>query len=107
MVATSQLISLNDLTVHPDVDLEDLIPDFVVNRRADLGLLEEAMTKQNFDFIKSLGHTLKGISRPYGFVYLESLSKRLEAAGEQQDLNQIQSLFDEIKYYLDNVKIVY
>ena len=107
MTPTLQSISPSDLTVRPEADLEDLIPDFMNNRRADLAQIQEAMTNKDFTFIKRLGHTLKGISRPYGFVYLETLSKRLEQAGESQDLNQVQALYDEIKYYLDNVQIVY
>ena len=103
----SPTISPNDLTVRPESDLEDLIPDFMNNRRTDLSQIQNAMTNKDFVFIKRLGHTLKGISRPYGFIYLETISKRLEEAGEHQDLNQVQTLFDEMKYYLDNVKIVF
>jgi HPt (histidine-containing phosphotransfer) domain-containing protein len=104
---TSPMISQNDLTVRPESDLQDLIPDFMNNRRNDLAQIEVALNNKDFLFIKRLGHTLKGIARPYGFVYLETLSKKLETAGETQDMNQLQAIYDEIKFYLENVRIIY
>ncbi|MGE3758649.1 MAG: response regulator, partial [Pseudobdellovibrionaceae bacterium] len=48
-------------------DLEDLIPNFVANRKKDVRLLGEWIQTQNYEEIRRLGHTLKGVCASYGF----------------------------------------
>ena len=61
----------------------------------------------DFDAIRRIAHTWKGICRPYGFLHLETLSRNLEVAGEQESVPEAQNLAREIRSYLDNVRIVY
>jgi HPt (histidine-containing phosphotransfer) domain-containing protein len=93
--------------VRPDKDLEDLIPSFMQNRRNELAEIESALVRGDFDFIRRMAHTWKGICRPYGFVHLETLSKTLEAAGEHEDRSETGKIASDIRTYLDNVHIVY
>ncbi len=93
--------------VRPDPDLEDLIPSFVANRRTDFEEIRKAIQRNDFEFIRRMAHTLKGICRPYGFTHLETLSKELEAAGQIEDLNAASRVAAEMQDYLDHVRIVY
>lgn len=93
--------------VRPDPDLEDLIPSFMQNRKNEVGEIETAVAKNDFEFIRRLAHTWKGICRPYGFVHLETLSRSLEEAGEREVMTEVEAVLGEIKNYLDNVRIVY
>lgn len=93
--------------VRPDPDLEDLIPSFMQNRKNELVDLEQSAGRSDFDFIRRMAHTWKGICRPYGFVHLETLSRNLEDAGERESQNDVQNILGEIKEYLANVRIVY
>ena len=93
--------------VHPDKDLEDLIPTFLQNRRNELEEIDHAVAKPDFEFIRRTAHTWKGICRPYGFIHLETLSKSLEVAGEAEDQGRILAVAREIRFYLKNVRIVY
>lgn len=93
--------------VRPDPDLEDLIPSFMGNRRNDLADIRQALTRNDFEFIRRTAHTLKGICRPYGFAHLETLSKELETAGQSEDPQAINRIADDMQSYLDNVRIVY
>ena len=93
--------------VRPDPDLEDLIPSFMENRRNELGEIETGLSRGDFESIRRLAHTWKGICRPYGFVHLETLSRSLEDAGERENRADIEELVGEIRTYLDNVRIVY
>lgn len=77
------------------------------NRRNELVEIETALSRADYDFIRRMAHTWKGICRPYGFVHLETLSKTLEGAGEREDRGEITRLAAEIRNYLDNVRIVY
>lgn len=96
----------SDLVVQPDPDLADLIPDFLNNRRRDMADIETAVARADFEFIRRTAHTLKGICRPYGFIYLETLSKRLEVAGQQENLAEIKNIAAEMAQYLDRVQVV-
>lgn len=96
----------SDLVVQPDPDLADLIPDFLNNRRRDMTDIDTAIARSDFEFIRRTAHTLKGICRPYGFIYLETLSKRLEVAGQQENLAEIKNIGAEMAEYLDRVQVV-
>jgi chemotaxis protein histidine kinase CheA len=93
--------------VRPDPDLEDLIPSFMQNRRNELQDIDGAVARGDFDAIRRIAHTWKGICRPYGFVHLETLSRNLEAAGERENTEETLGVASEIRIYLDNVRIVY
>lgn len=96
----------SDLVVQPDPDLADLIPDFLNNRRNDMTEIESAISRTDFEFIRRTAHTLKGICRPYGFIYLETLSKRLEVAGQDENLAEVKNIAAEMSEYLDRVQVV-
>lgn len=96
----------SDLIVQPDPDLADLIPDFLNNRRRDMADIEIAISRNDFEFIRRTAHTLKGICRPYGFVYLETLSKRLEVAGQAENIGDVKNVASEMAQYLERVQVV-
>ena len=100
-------VSPTTWVVRPDKDLEDLIPSFMQNRRNELVEIDAAVKGQDFEFIRRLAHTWKGICRPYGFIHLETLSKSLEQSGEREDINAITQLAAEIRDYIENVRIVF
>lgn len=93
--------------VRPDPDLADLIPSFMQNRRNELTELLTAGGRGDFEFIRRMSHTWKGICRPYGFIHLETLSRQLEEAGEREDAKDVASIMAEMGQYLDNVRVVY
>jgi HPt (histidine-containing phosphotransfer) domain-containing protein len=93
--------------VRPDPDLEDLIPSFMQNRKNELEEIVSAKSRGDFEFIRRMAHTWKGICRPYGFVHLETLSRSLEEAGERENADEVGEILDEMREYLENVRIVY
>lgn len=103
----TQTVSSTTWVVRPDPDLEDLIPAFLQNRKRELAEIEKALSEADFEAIRRLAHTWKGICRPYGFVHLETLSRNLESAGEGESAGRIRSLVEEIRDYLANVKVIY
>ena len=104
---TSQNNAPTTWVVRPDPDLEDLIPSFMQNRKNELVDLEQFISKNDFDGIRRMAHTWKGICRPYGFVHLETLSRSLEDAGERESRGDVETILGEMKDYLANVRIVY
>ncbi|HVK62599.1 MAG TPA: Hpt domain-containing protein [Bdellovibrionales bacterium] len=93
--------------VRPDPDLEDLIPSFMQNRKNELSDLDGARERGDYEFVRRLAHTWKGICRPYGFVHLETLSRALEEAGDRENNEDVSHILTEIREYLDNVRVVY
>lgn len=93
--------------VRPDPDLQDLVPSFLRNRRNELQEMDGALARGDFEFIRRLAHTWKGICRPYGFVHLETLSRILEETGQREDRQEATAIVGEIRTYLDNVRVVF
>ena len=105
-MTTAVHFEASDLVVNPDPDLADLIPDFLNNRRRDMTDLNSAITRSDFEFVRRSAHTLKGICRPYGFIYLETISKKLEVAGQEENLAEVKNVAAEMQEYLDRVQVV-
>lgn len=95
------------LEVRPDPDLQDLIPSFMDNRRNELAEMERALENGDYETLRRLAHTWKGICRPYGFLQLEVLSRSLEEAAEKEDKAETKDLLSAIRDHLDKVKIIY
>jgi HPt (histidine-containing phosphotransfer) domain-containing protein len=89
------------------MDLQDLIPSFLENRRNEIESVERALATGDFEFVRRLAHTLKGICRPYGFVPLEEMSIRLEAAGEAEEAAEVRLIIGEMRAYVENVEVEY
>ena len=81
-----------DLIISPDPEIKVLIPNFLKNRVKDMTRFEASLKSLDFKDMQLLGHTWKGMSRPYGFIYLETIGIKLEEAGKQQDLPKYQPL---------------
>ena len=49
-----------DITVHIDPSLEGLIGGYLENRRRDIMVIRAALTQDNFEPIRAIGHNIKG-----------------------------------------------
>ncbi len=77
------------------------------NRKNDMVEVQDAIGRHDFDFVRRLAHTLKGICRPYGFLHLETLSRSLEDAALKDSDSEVRQIVDQMKQYINNVRIVY
>jgi HPt (histidine-containing phosphotransfer) domain-containing protein len=77
--------------------IQSYIPQFLENRKKDLGRLSEALKSQNYEEITRIGHTIKGVSRPFGFSGLETLGLKIEEAGIRNDLGYCRDLYTEFE----------
>jgi HPt (histidine-containing phosphotransfer) domain-containing protein len=101
------MIENMDLVVRPDSEIADLVPGFLENRRIEFKELKSAAARSDFDFMRRLAHTWKGVCRPYGFIFLEMLSLRLESQALDSNLNEIHQTVETIGDYLENVSVHY
>lgn len=88
-------------------DLAELIPWFLDNRRKDIEAISNMVAAQDFKGLERLGHTLKGTCAGYGFDHLGKIGAQLELAAKTSNAEEIQRLNQEMKDYLQEVKVVY
>jgi PAS domain S-box-containing protein len=88
-----------------DKELEELIPGFLENRRQDLITIKVAIDAGDYDTIKNLGHTVKGIGGGYGFPYLTEWGKLVEQAAMEQNASGIGNLAQALTHYLDHLDL--
>jgi HPt (histidine-containing phosphotransfer) domain-containing protein len=85
----------------------DLIPWFLENRNKEIGILEEASAKGDFETTRHIGHTLKGTSGGYGFIYLGELGGLLEAESKLANKARVIEIIQNMKDHLGRVQITY
>ncbi len=97
----------DSIRVEVDKDLEDIVPAFLANRTADVATLSAALGAGDFEAIRILGHTLKGIGGGYGFERITELGAMLEEAAKVQDRPAIATAIAQLSIYLQTVQVVY
>lgn len=91
--------------VYIDSDLEDLIPNYIQNRKKDITLLKASYLIGDYEKIKFIGHTLKGIGSSYGFDFITEKGQLLESEALSENKHTILDLIDDLDEYIENVAI--
>lgn len=91
--------------VKVDQDLEDLIPQFIQNRKKDVEELVQAITAQNEHAVAQIGHKIKGSSASYGFEDLSQMAADCEIAAKNKNLVSVTHLIPKMKDYFDTIDI--
>ncbi len=95
------------IRVRVDADLEELMPRFMENRRADIAAIESALAARDFETIATVAHGLKGSGGGYGFDAITRIAIALERAAKARSRARAQQSLDELARYLARVEIVY
>lgn len=98
---------MSEIIVQADPDLEDLIPEFLDNRRADIGSMRAALANADFETVRGLGHSMKGSGGGFGFDAISAIGAALEQAAKRLDQAAIVQGVDQLADYLTRVKVVY
>ena len=88
-------------------DLEDIVPIFLNNREKDLQTLRDALTRQDFGTLQTLGHRMKGDGGGYGFDRITEIGATMEQAAKQQDGSLIAEQIVQLEEFLRRVSVVY
>lgn len=86
--------------------LAEHIPKFIATKKEEEQKLVEALDRQDFAFIKKIGHNWKGVCSSYGFRYLSDLGVQMELLAEQKNTEELRPLITSVSSYLDNAQIV-
>lgn len=95
------------IKVYIDPDLEQLIPDFLENRRGDIGQIQTALANRDFGAVRIIGHNLKGLGGGYGFEEMTQIGALLEKAAKDLDEPEINELSMRLDLYLSNIEVVF
>lgn len=93
------------IKVEIDADLQDLIPQFLENRRKDITSLHELVAQKNLTAIAQLAHKIKGTSAGYGFTGLSAMAADIEKAAKNNDSVPLSKIVEDMKIYFDEIEI--
>jgi hypothetical protein len=88
-------------------DMEDLIPLFMAQRKADQDAIANALPSRNFEALRKTGHGMTGAGASYGFDTISDLGERLTKAARASDLAAIHKVSDEFDDYMVRVVVKY
>lgn len=98
---------MSENVVYVDVDLEDLIPDFLDHRNQDVERIRNLLEQGDLREIQRLGHSMKGAGGGYGFDKITEIGRGIEEAAKTGDKNKIEKLNADLARYLSEIEIVY
>ncbi|SLM31927.1 putative Histidine kinase [Desulfamplus magnetovallimortis] len=90
-----------------DIDLEDLIPAFLDNKKAEILAIYDKLRDNDYEDICKIGHKIKGGFNMYGFDRLGKLCSNIENGAKERDRNEIEKNLALLKAMLENIKITY
>lgn len=97
----------DEIVVHVDIDLEDLIPGYIGNRNKDIDEIHAALERGDFEAIRVLGHGMKGSGGGYGFDRITEIGKIIEQASKEGGVEEIKNQLDNLSHYLASIRIIY
>ncbi|MEE9117102.1 MAG: Hpt domain-containing protein [Calditrichia bacterium] len=100
-------MSEEKIVVNIDPDLKDLIPGFLENRGKDIENMKSALSANDSDSLKSIGHSIKGVGGGYGFAEITEIGAEIEECARLNDMESITKLIDNLADYLSRVEIKY
>ena len=98
---------MTKFVVKVDMDLEDLIPGFLDNRRKDIETFRDLLGQNDADQIRALAHKIAGNAGGYGFDGLGEMGAKIETLAQNGDITEVPSIVEEMQDYLDNIEIEY
>ncbi|MEB1806719.1 MAG: Hpt domain-containing protein [Bacillaceae bacterium] len=90
-----------------DKDLKDLIPGFMENRKKDIETMKFALSEEDFEQVRMIGHRMKGFGSGYGFEFITELGKQLEEGAKEGDKLKIEGAITALINYLDQIEICF
>jgi len=84
----------------PDPDILDLVPGFLNNREKELAELRAWIEASDFNSLARWGHSVKGISAPYGFPSLGRLAAQFEQHAKEKQSIELTETLRVIESYL-------
>ena len=95
------------IIVYVDSDIKDLVPGFLENRKKDITSIIDALTENDYETIRIIGHSMKGSGGGYGFDNISDIGRLLEQGAKTRNAIEIRKCVERLSEYLERVKVVY
>ena len=90
-----------------DADLDDIIPEYLENKRSECAQLRELADRGDFEEIRTIAHGMKGSGGCYGFPVISGIGKDMEAAAKASNLADVLAQVDALQTYVESVEVRY
>lgn len=94
--STAQNSSSAGIAAFIDEELARRRPLFLDHRRQDLGRMQDAIERGDYDSIRTIGHHIKGLAGSYGFPDIGLAGAQLEQAAKDHDLASMRRTIDQL-----------
>lgn len=88
-----------------DPDLAEIIPDYLRVKKDEASELLNILEKKDFSGLQRFGHSLKGSGGGYGFDRLTDIGADIEVHAKTKDSQSLREKIEELKDYLERVRI--
>ncbi len=95
---------LDDGVVGIDPDIQDLVPRFLENQKANVNLILGHAASGDFESARRIGHNMKGTGKGYGFDVISGLGHSIEQAATRSAAAEVEKLARELSRYLESVQ---
>jgi signal transduction histidine kinase len=92
-----------EVRIDPDAEIADLLPQYLVHRRADVDALWKAIADGDWPLVSRIGHNMKGTGKGYGLPRISEIGARLEASGRASDRREITLALSALESFLARV----
>jgi len=84
--------------------LEDLIPEYLSNRKRDILTMRAALAKDDLEIVRLVGHSMKGSGSGYGFPAITGFGREIERAAGIKDRPEIVQQIAKLADYLSRLE---
>ena len=103
--ASAEAGSAASSRVDVDPEIAELVPGFLASRRKEHEELVLALSAGDWDLLRRVGHTLKGVGSSYGFDLISELGARLEQRSREEDSVMAAEVLRELGLFLRGVQV--
>lgn len=100
-------MAMAKIKVEIDEDLQDLIPQFLENRKKDNESLQSLVAQKDLTAIAQLAHKIKGAAAGYGFIDLSAMAAEMEKAAKNNDSSPLSGIANNMKTHFENIEITF
>lgn len=95
------------IVVRVERDLEDLIPQYLENRRKDIREILSALERGDYGTIRTLGHSMTGSGGTYGFDAISLIGSNIESSARDKIGESVRKSAGELSEFLDRLQVEY
>jgi HPt (histidine-containing phosphotransfer) domain-containing protein len=100
-------VDAEPIVVTIDRDLQDLVPLFIGQRKADQDALATALRMRDFEAVRKIGHGMAGAGSSYGFDCISEVGERLVIAARAADAPAVEAVCRTLDDFLRRLLVKY